>query len=1012
MKSARHCLKHVERWYWLIGPLALLWVILRSGTNPKRFTYPCQRAAMPLACNWLLAIIAFFSGSLFARRFAKFSTLVILVSGIVWLVATVPDFGQTEVKEMPPLPVWEVTEPTSRVFVMDSLPPTTGSLAAADESVPDEHLADPAIDTLVAMLEEGDVFLHQTASRPEGIVGSDNVVIIKGNFQWTSRNTTSTDRIKGLIWQILNHPDGFSGEILVCDNTQDLGTGINHGDNNSEDPDQSILDVVNTFFAKGYPVYLLNWVYIWNDVASEYAEGDYEDGYVYENETMVSYPKFLSPSGNHFISLRHGIWDSLTSEYDSSRLCIIDFPVLKAHFRGGSTVAVKNWIGVLTTAYREERYGGIDPLHDDLFFGPYALVARVMAVTFPKLTIVDAAWTTRQGPINLTQVENTNMLVASTDPVAASWYAAKFILTPIAVNPIETDPDRTGGLYSSILNRWTTFLADSAGYPCTNEAENISVCDRTILGNPYILSSDYVVDDNQGNNNGRADAGETVDLVVMLTNINLHATGVLATLTSEDQDIQIIDGTVLFGDIGKNDSATNTDNPFSFTVNTGTITHQCQFHLNITAEDGYEKGTNFELLVGTPNVLLVDDDAGEDFDIQYTTGMNLKQIYPETWDVIHKGTPSVDELNSYEMVLWFTGNDRNTTLNPNEQTVISSFLDAGGRLLLSGQNIGFDLVEGGTPEDADFYTRYLHTEYISDSIQEGFIQGMSGDPISGEFFFLPIGATQTSPDVIAPGEGSITIFQYQLSRESCAIRYEGDYRLVYFALGIEGIQALAGDDNVVRGTIIENSIQWLTYSPSPGDVTQDGVVNVLDVLATVNIILGVISPTRSQEWAADCNCDNMVNVLDVVGIVNVILGIDTCSQSGAAKITRETVAYLRKLKPYLSETQFKHLMTMINEVYAPTDYYLSQNHPNPFNPTTEIRYQIADSGIPFHTTLSVYNILGQEVKILVDEVKEPGFYTITWDGKDESGLEVASGVYFYRLTTGEYSSTKRMVLMK
>ena len=105
--------------------------------------------------------------------------------------------------------------------------------------------------------------MHKTSTHPAGIVGADNIVIIKGNFQWTSRNTTSTDRIKGLIWQILQHPDGFSGEILVCDNTQEIGTGINQDDNNSEDPNQSILDVVNTFNAKGHPVYYLDWNYEW-----------------------------------------------------------------------------------------------------------------------------------------------------------------------------------------------------------------------------------------------------------------------------------------------------------------------------------------------------------------------------------------------------------------------------------------------------------------------------------------------------------------------------------------------------------------------------------------------------------------------------------------------------------------------------------------------------------------------------------------------------------------------------
>jgi hypothetical protein len=120
-------------------------------------------------------------------------------------------------------------------------------------------------------------------------------------------------------------------------------------------------------------------------------------------------------------------------------------------------------------------------MHFTYLFGTYALTARIMAVTFPRLTIVDAAWTTTDGPINLIWVENTNMLAASTDPVAASWYTAKFMLTPIARYPFATDPDLPGSTYKNTLENWTTFLADSAGFPCTKDSAEISVYDRGVL---------------------------------------------------------------------------------------------------------------------------------------------------------------------------------------------------------------------------------------------------------------------------------------------------------------------------------------------------------------------------------------------------------------------------------------------------------------------------------------------------------------------------------------------------
>lgn len=104
--------------------------------------------------------------------------------------------------------------------------------------------------------------------------------------------------------------------------------------------------------------------------------------------------------------------------------------------------------------------------------------------------------------------------------------------------------------------------------------------------------------------------------------------------------------------------------------------------------------------------------------------------------------------------------------------------------------------------------------------------------------------------------------------------------------------------------------------------------------------------------------------------------------------------------------------TMSERIQAPTYYGLAQNYPNPFNPETDIQYQIADGGSPVHTTLKIYNILGQEVRSLVNGMRSPGYHAVTWDGSDNSGYQVASGVYFYRLVAGDYIDTRSMLLLK
>ncbi|MEZ5357584.1 MAG: FlgD immunoglobulin-like domain containing protein [Candidatus Zixiibacteriota bacterium] len=96
----------------------------------------------------------------------------------------------------------------------------------------------------------------------------------------------------------------------------------------------------------------------------------------------------------------------------------------------------------------------------------------------------------------------------------------------------------------------------------------------------------------------------------------------------------------------------------------------------------------------------------------------------------------------------------------------------------------------------------------------------------------------------------------------------------------------------------------------------------------------------------------------------------------------------------------------------PDHFELYQNRPNPFNPTTDISFYIDGSFGIEHVTLTVFNILGQSVKTLMDKELQPGQYTVTWDGTDNWGAKTASGVYLYRLQVGDADKTKKMVLLK
>jgi hypothetical protein len=97
----------------------------------------------------------------------------------------------------------------------------------------------------------------------------------------------------------------------------------------------------------------------------------------------------------------------------------------------------------------------------------------------------------------------------------------------------------------------------------------------------------------------------------------------------------------------------------------------------------------------------------------------------------------------------------------------------------------------------------------------------------------------------------------------------------------------------------------------------------------------------------------------------------------------------------------------LNQV--PIDYAIAQNYPNPFNPETSIRYQLPKTS---DIRLVIYNVLGQQVRNLVNDRIEAGYHSVIWDGCNDEGSAVASGVYLYRFEAGEFTRTMKLMLLK
>lgn len=417
----------------VIGILSFLWLLLRSGTKPSRIVYPCQRAAASytLSCIGVSAFPIFAIATNRIELFKKkkkaitLATLLCLLF-VFWSVNCLTNSnsnnssgGNNLIEENKLINDNIVNNPISNIFVIQN---TTGD--------------DEGVDKLIELMDRNGLSFYKTDNSPNGIISHDDVILIKVNSQWDQRGGTNTDLVKSLIQKITEHPDGFNGEIIVCDNGQDqFGSGMTGGSldwkyNNAEDKSQSMQKVVDKFSSK-YKVSTFLWDDITEKKVKEYSSDDYNDGYIvydYRDKTtgiIVSYPKFKTKYGT-YISFKYGVWNQDKKEYNNEKLKVINVPVLKTHGIYGVTGSVKHYMGVVSdkltghTAHNSVGNGGMG--------------VQIAETRAPTINILDAIWVNaipRGGPsTSYNKATETKIIALSTDPIALDYWSAEYILIP------------------------------------------------------------------------------------------------------------------------------------------------------------------------------------------------------------------------------------------------------------------------------------------------------------------------------------------------------------------------------------------------------------------------------------------------------------------------------------------------------------------------------------------------------------------------------------------------------
>ncbi len=348
------------------------------------------------------------------------------------------------------------------------------------------------------------------------------------------------------------------------------------------------------------------------------------------------------------------------------------------------------------------------------------------------------------------------------------------------------------------------------------DKDNWILHESALVTNPALQLVSYSIQPVGGGETGEAlRPGEEYEIYVTVTNGGAAAAGVSAELSTEDDHIALSEYQADFGDVMAGDHVENSGSPFKAAVSPSACSHVVRFELELRDAGGYRLTADLFIPLGTPNILLVDDDAGSDYE-KYWQDMAFKGgLYTLTWSVADSGVPDIADFDGKLAVLWFTGNDRVSSLTAAEQAVLSQYLDSGGRLLISGQNIGYDLVKDGSAADSVFYTRYLMAKYITDRTSDYRVTGILGDPVghAKNIHFqgnYPSAGNQNSPDVIAPLEPAGPSLKYLPSSDIAGIschNIDTGSRLVYLAFGLEGA---AGPREDCGAEFLGQAVTWLS----------------------------------------------------------------------------------------------------------------------------------------------------------------------------------------------------------
>jgi hypothetical protein len=291
--------------------------------------------------------------------------------------------------------------------------------------------------------------------------------------------------------------------------------------------------------------------------------------------------------------------------------------------------------------------------------------------------------------------------------------------------------------------------------------------------------------------------------------------------------------------------------------------------------------------------------------------------------------------------------------------------------------------------------------------------------------------TATRNDSIPPAVGYVMLYGPVIPEQGSSATFKGKVVQDYKNLSLTALRGIA-DDSIIYDSLYgpihsvneaQNVARGLTSNGLP-------IINPVTGLATPFPFSG--DPVTGEGWVYNHWTSGGAGLIFISGpftlapkdtqwvMIAVVPGLGSSNLNSITQMRRKA-EILRSL-PYdsLAFGTTSYSITDVEEIHSediPTTFYLSQNYPNPFNPTTTIQYSVPSVGAYRNTPvqLKVYDVLGNEIAILVNEEKPPGTYEVEFStGLIHQTIEntLPSGIYFYQLRAGDFIETNKMVLLK